>query len=215
MVSKSRTTKSNHNMAELNAEINTEQLNKALRLFPKELRVNLADGMDHISKKFLKKFYQTRLQGGDGIKARPHGIFTYFHRASLVSKDIDGMGMVIFSDSRISRLHEEGGTVRNTGGHKLAVPLSVRAELFTSSGALKKQYKNPRLLKNVIPVQLRGKSFLARVKKKSREILPLFVLKNSIKIRPRLGFYKTWDDLGNERIDILNKSIQDTIEKTK
>jgi hypothetical protein len=130
-----------------------------------------------------------------------------------VSQTIEGMGMVIFSDSKISRLHEEGGIVKNPGGAKLAVPLSVRAELFTSDGRLKKQYRQPRMLKNVIPIKLRGKTFLARIKKRVKSILPLFVLKNQIRIRPRLGFYKTWDDMQNERINILNKSIQKTLDK--
>ncbi len=200
-------------MTELTAEINTVNLEKAIRLFPKELKFELADGMDHISKKFLKQFYQSRLQGPPGIKARPHGIFSFFHRASLVSQSIEGMGMVIFSDSKISKLHEEGGVVRNSGGAKLGVPLSVRTELFTSSGKLKKQYKQPRLLKNLFPIKLRGKTFLARAIKKAKTLLPLFVLKNQIKIRPRLGFYKTWDDMQNQRIDILNQSIQKTLDK--
>ncbi len=202
-------------MSELTVEINTKNLETAMRVFPKELKFELADGMDHISRKFLKQFYQTRLQGAPGIKARPHGIFTHFRRASLVSQTIEGMGMVIFSDSKISRLHEEGGIIKNAGGAKLAVPLSARTELFTSDGRLKKQYRQPRLLKNVIPIKLRGKTFLAKVKQKLRSILPLFVLKNQIRIRPRLGFYKTWDDMQNERINILNKSIQKTLEKVK
>jgi hypothetical protein len=200
-------------MSELTVEINTKNFETALRVFPKELKYELADGMDHISKKFLKQFYQTRLQGAPGIKARPHGIFTHFRRASLVSQTIEGMGMMIFSDSKIARLQEEGGVVRNPGGAKLAVPLSARTELFTADGRVKKQYRQPRLLKNVIPVKLRGKTFLARIKQKVRSILPLFVLKNKIRIRPRLGFYKTWDDMQNERINILNKSIQKTLEK--
>lgn len=200
-------------MSELTVEINTKNFETALRVFPKELRMELGDGMDHISKKFLKQFYQTRLQGAPGIKARPHGIFTHFRRASLVSQTIEGMGMVIFSDSKISRLHEEGGIVKNPGGSKLAVPLSARAELFTSDGRLKKQYRKLRTLKNVVPIKLRSKTFLAKVKQKLRSILPLFVLKNQIRIRPRLGFYKTWDEMQNERINILNKSIQKTLEK--
>lgn len=202
-------------MSELTAEINTKNFETALRVFPKELKMELGDGMDHISRKFLKQFYQTRLQGAPGIKARPHGIFTHFRRASLVSQTIEGMGLVIFSDSKISRLHEEGGIVKNPGGAKLAVPLSARTELFTSDGRLKKQYRKPRMLKNVIPVKLRGKTFLAKIKRKIRSILPLFVLKNQIRIRPRLGFYKTWDDMQNERINILNKSIQKTLEKVR
>jgi len=200
-------------MSELTVEINTKDLDRALRLFPKELKYEIADGMDHISRKFLKTFRQERLQGPPGIKGRPHGIFTHFSRASLVSPDIEGMGMVIFSDSKIARMHEEGATVKNPGGGKLAVPLSMRKELFTADGRLKKQYRHPRMLKNVVPIQLRGKTFLARVIKKAREILPLFVLKNSVRIRPRLMFYKTWDDLQNERIQILNKSIENTLSK--
>ena len=200
-------------MSELKLEINTKNLERAIRLFPKELKYEIADGMDHATRKFLKIFKQTRLQGPPGIKGRPHGIFTHFSRASLLSQDIEGMGMVIFSDSKIARMHEEGATLKNPGGGKLAVPLSARKELFTSEGRLKKQYKQPRLLKNVIPIQLKGKTFLAKVKKKLRELIPIFVLKNSVRIRPRLMFYKTWDDMQNERIDILNKSIEKALNK--
>ncbi|MFA5346132.1 MAG: hypothetical protein WC315_07655 [Candidatus Omnitrophota bacterium] len=200
-------------MSELRLEINTKNLERAIRLFPKELKYEIADGMDHATRKFLKIFKQTRLQGPPGIRGRTHGIFTHFQRASLVSQNIEGMGMVIFSDSKIARMHEEGATLKNPGGGKLAVPLSARKELFTSDGRLKKQYKQPRLLKNVIPIQLKGKTFLAKVKKKLRELIPIFVLKNSVRIRPRLMFYKTWDDMQNERIDILNKSIEKALNK--
>jgi hypothetical protein len=200
-------------MSELTVEINTRNLERALRMFPKELKYEIADGMDHISRKFLKVFRQERLQGPPGIRGRPHGIFTHFSRASLLSQDIQGMGMVIFSDSKIARMHEEGATVKNPGGGKLAVPLSARKELFTADGRLKRQYRQPRLLKNVVPIQIRGKTFLAKVKKKLRELLPLFVLKNSVRIRPRLMFYKTWDDMQNDRIQILNKSIEKTLSK--
>jgi hypothetical protein len=200
-------------MSELTVEINTKNLDRALRMFPKELKYEIADGMDHISRKFLKVFRQERLQGPPGIKGRPHGIFTHFSRASLLSQDIEGMGMVIFSDSKIARMHEEGATLKNPGGGKLAVPLSARKELFTSDGRLKKQYKQPRLLKNVIPIQLKGKTFLAKVKKKLRELIPIFVLKNCVRIRPRLMFYRTWDEMQNERIQILNKSIEKTLNK--
>ena len=200
-------------MSELTVEINTQNLERAIRLFPKDLKYEIADGMDHISRKFLKVFKQTRLQGPPGIKGRSHGIFTHFSRASLVSQDIEGMGMVIFSDSKIARMHEEGATVKNPGGGKLAVPLSARRELFAFDGRLKKQYRQPRLIKNVIPIQIRGKTFLAKVIKKARQILPLFVLKNSVRIKPRLMFYQTWDDMQNERIVILNKSVEKALSK--
>jgi len=202
-------------MTKLTIEINTKNLEKAIRLFPKELKMELGDGFDHISRKFLKIFKQTRLQGPPGVKARPHGIFTHFTRANLVSRDIEGMGMTIFSDSKISRMHEEGATIKSAGGERLAAPLSARPEMFVGGqypGRLKKRYRDPRAMKNVIRIILKGKQFLVKVKRRSRELLPLFVLKNQIRIRPRLGFYKTWDDMQNERIIILNKSVKKAID---
>ncbi len=202
-------------MTKLTVEINTKNLEKAIRLFPKELKMELGDGFDHISRKFLKTFKQTRLQGPPGVKARSHGIFTHFTRASLVSRDIEGMGMTIFSDSKISRMHEEGATIKSSGGERLAAPLSARPEMFIGGqypGRLKKKYRDPRAMKNVIRIILKGKQFLVKVKRRSKELLPLFVLKNQIRIRPRLGFYKTWDDMQNERIIILNKSVKKAID---
>lgn len=197
-------------MSETSVEINTAKLDKALRLFPKQLKNELGDGMDHISRKFLSTFRKSRLQGPPGIKTRPHGIFTHFSRASLVSQDIEGMGMIIFSDSKIAKLHQEGGTVQPSSGGALAVPLSMRPEMFVGGqypGRVKKQYKEPKQRKDIIEIESNGKKFLAKVKKKSRDLLLLFVLKNKVRIRPRLGFYQTWDSMQNERIIILNKSI--------
>ncbi len=200
-------------MSDLTVEINTVNLDRAMRLVPKELKYELADGMDHASRKFLKAFRERRLQGPPGIRGRPRGIFSHFFRASLVSKDIEGMGMVIYSDSKIAKMHEEGARVTNPGGGKLAVPLSARQELFASDGRLKKQYRKPRAIKNVFPLLLQGKTFLVRLKKRARSIVPLFVLKNSIRIKPRLLFYKTWDEMQNERIKILNKSVDKALGK--
>jgi hypothetical protein len=201
-------------MDELTVEINTKNLETAMRIFPERLKFELGDGFDHIGRRFLNNFRKARLQGPPGIKGRPHGIFGHFYRASLVSKNIEGMGTVIFSDSKIARLQEEGGIVKNPGGGKLAVPLSARTEMFTSSGKLKQQYRKPRMIKNVIPIDIRGKTYLAKIKKKARGLLPLFVLKNQIRIKPRLGFYQVWDSMQNDRIDILNKSIEKAIKET-
>ncbi|MFH1385111.1 MAG: hypothetical protein ABIH47_09165 [Candidatus Omnitrophota bacterium] len=191
----------------IEVEIDLTKLDRAFRLAPKVLKEELADGFDHISLKFLKQWKAERLQGPPGIKGRPRGIFSHFRRAHLVSPSLDGMGIEIFTDSKIAVLHEQGGTVKGPGGGRLAVPLSAREEMFTRSGALKRKYKKPRELKNVRAVILKGKRFLAKFKKRSREILPLYILKNSVRIKPRLGFYKTWDSMQNVRIRILNNSI--------
>ncbi|MDD4873885.1 MAG: hypothetical protein PHE15_02780, partial [Dehalococcoidales bacterium] len=119
------------------------------------------------------------------------------------------------SDSKISRMHEFGQVVTNPGGGKIAVPLSARTEMFTGDGRLKKKYRKPQSISNVKKIFLHGKGYLAKIAKKAKTIIPMYILKNSVKIKPRLGFYQTWDDMQNDRINILNQSIQKTLDKTK
>ncbi len=132
----------------LTTEINTQRLDMALKLFPQRLKEELGDGMDHITRKFLGIFRQQRLQGPPGVRGRPHGIFTHFYRASLVSKDIEGMGMVVFSDSKVAKLQEEGGKVSNPGGGKLAVPFH-RGKRNLASGYLR-QWQDRHYLRRVL-----------------------------------------------------------------
>jgi len=201
-------------MVELKVEIDTRALEKAVKIAPRVLKFELADGMDRISKGFLKRFRQSQLQGPPGVRgASGHGLYGTFKRVSLVSPTIDGMGMEVFSQSKVAKLHETGGVVSDPGGGRLAVPLSVRQEMFTAGGKLRARYKKPRELKNVRAMKLKGQTFLAKVTKKFTKILPLYVLKRQVRLKPRLGFYRTWDNLANYRIEILNKSIQNALRK--
>jgi len=199
---------------ELKVEIDKSKLDLAIKIAPKVLKFELADGMDRISKGFLKRFRESQLQGPPGVRgASGHGLFGTFKRVSLVSSTIEGMGMEIFSESKIAKLHETGGTVRDPGGKRLAVPLSARTEMFTSSEKLRSWYKRPKELRNIRALRLKGETFLARVTRRAQKILPLYVLKRQVRIKPRLKFYQTWDGLANYRIDILNQSVEKALRK--
>ncbi len=201
-------------MVQLLTEIDTSKLEKAIKIAPRVLKFELADGMDRIGKGFLKRFRQQQLQGPPGVRgASGHGLFGTFKRVFLVSTTIDGMGTQIFSDSKVAKLHETGGIVKDPGGGRLAVPLSARTQMFTASGKLRSRYKRPKELKNVRRMRFKGNTFLARVTKRAQKILPLYVLKRQVRIKPRLGFYRTWDGLVNYRIDILNKSVEKALRK--
>jgi hypothetical protein len=202
----------------LEFEINTANLDKAIKLMPGALKMQLGDAFDHISLKFLKEFRRTRLKGPPGVRGSygPGNLFTYFKRASLVPRDgIEGMGMRVWTDSKIARLQEEGGIVKNPSGGKLAVPLSARTEMWTATGKLRSRYKQPRLLRNLIAITLRGKVFLSKVMKRSKTIKPLYVLKNKVRLKPRLGFYATWENMQSTRITILNNAIDKALASTK
>lgn len=203
-------------MSDLTIEVDIKKLQRTFALIPKELKAELCDAFDHITLKFLKQFKQSRLQGRPGVRGAqgPGNLFTRFKRASLVSQNLDGMGMTIFTDSKIAKLQEEGGIVKDSTGGKLAVPLSARSEMFTSTGKLRQSYKQPGLVKNIILLKLAGKTFLAKVFKKSRQIKPLYVLKGQVRIPARLGFYQTWDEMKNERIFLINKAVDKALTNT-
>ncbi|MBU4422142.1 hypothetical protein KKB41_04310 [Patescibacteria group bacterium] len=198
----------------LMAEVDMRALDKAIKIAPRVLKFELGDGMDRISKGFLKRFRQQRLQGPPGVRgASGHGLFGTFKRVSLVSPTIEGMGMQVYSDSKIAKLHETGGIVKDPSGGRMAVPLSARSQMFTAKGKLRGKYKKPRQLKNVEPMRFKGQTFLVRVTKRAQKLLPLYVLKRSVRLKPRLGFYRVWDSLANYRIEILNKKIENALRK--
>ena len=201
-------------MTRLTTEINKRALDRAIKIAPRVLKFELGDGLDRISKGFLKRFRKQQLQGPPGVRgASGYGLFGMFKRVFLVSPTIEGMGIEVFSNSKIAKLHETGGIVKNPGGGRLAVPLSARTQMFTAKGKLRGRYKRPRELKNVHPMRFKGKTFLAKVTKRAQKILPLYVLKRQVRLKPRLGFYRTWDGLVNYRINILNKSVEKALRK--
>lgn len=196
-------------------ELNTNQLLRAYHLVPQRLADELRDGLDHAGRKFLKEFRARRLQGPPGIKARTRGIFTHFHRNNVFMRGKQTLDsyVEIYTDSKIAKLHEEGGTVKDPAGGKIAVPLSARTEMFTGTGALRKRYKDIGSLRNVFPKNINGKIFLVRSKKKDNSITPLYVLKRNVRIRPQLGFYATFDAVAPELYKILNKSFDRALDR--
>lgn len=196
----------------IKAEINTNDLKAVLRSMPPVLKAEMADGLDHVSRKFLKEFRQRRLSGRPGLIGRPHGIFSRFHR-NPIDKGKEGAGMLIFSESKIAELHEKGGAVTAGSGEKIAAPLSARKELFTSQGALRQRYRTRTGRRSLRPIHFGQETFLARINRKTREVLPFFVLKRSVYLKPRLEFYKTWDSMRGTIFEILAKRLIRAVKK--
>lgn len=200
----------------IETHLNTVKLEKAIKMVPGILKVELADAFDHISLKFLKTFKQMRLQGPPGIKGQPHGIFIRFKRQFFLPiGGLDKMGVEIYSDSKIARMHEEGAVITAEGGRRLAVPFSqeYRPEMYTAGGRLRVMFRRPALMKRVGVIKSGMKEFLAQFKRGTREVKPLFVLKERVTIKPRLGFYRTWTDMRQFHIARLNQAVIKALKK--
>lgn len=219
----------------LKVEINTAKVEKAMRIFPHELRYELADGMDHISRRFFKTFYSRRLSGPPGIRARPQGLFHWFKRrfdgqrieisnrsettkrtreilSGSSSSPLD-MSFEIYTASKAAGIHERGGTI--SPGKMMPIPLRSQRQMFRQSGFLKENYKLKNMDGKLIPIRIRGHIYLAKVNRARHTVKPYYILLNKVVIKPRLGFYNTWNSMQNDRITILNKSVDKTLKNLK
>jgi len=200
-------------MIRITVEIEIRKLELLTRRAPKVLREELRDAMERISKGFLKRFRAWRLQGPPGVRGKSgRGLFGTFKRTFFITQEIEGLGFRVFSQSRVAQQHEYGGLVRDPGGGRLAVPLSKRQDMFIR-GKLKRRFKHPGRLKNIVPIRFKGQTYLTEKKKGTGEIIPRYVLKESVWLDQRLEFYKTWDRLGDYRIDRLNIALDRALKR--
>jgi hypothetical protein len=193
----------------IHVEINQERLLRGIKLVPGFMREELADAFDHVAKKFLSTWRKKRLMGPPGVRgAGRTGLFGQFRYAHLIGGGFSGMGVEIFSDSSVGKRHEKGGIVKAQSGD-LAVPLSARKEMFSPSGKLRKRYKKPEQLNNLVPISFLSnrKTFLCRVNKRTKEITPLYILKKQVRLKPRLQFHETWKSMQAVNMQIINKAI--------
>ncbi len=200
--------------------IDARRLDRALEFTPGYLKVEILDALDHIRKGFLKALYvNTGLKDKRFIATRKVGIGRHIRHYRNPNKgDILDMELGIFTHSKIAALHEYGGTVSARSG-MMAIPIG---RALTSSGRLRQEFsefQNYRRTyvpgKNKIPglfmYSRNGRTFLMR--KEGEKVEPYFVLKNRIRIQPRLRMLDTWDRMEGYRMEVFNKSIDKALNK--
>jgi hypothetical protein len=200
--------------------IDARQLDRALERAPEELKVQIMDALDHIRRGFFKALYvNTGLKDRRFIATRKVGIGRQIRvYRNPGTGDALNMKLGIFTRSKITALQESGGTVQAKSGY-MAIPMG---KALTSTGRLKKEYsvfENYRRTYNPNKVNIPGlfmygkggKLFLAQ--KEGDHVEPLFILKNSIKIQPRLRLVDTWDRMEGYRMEVFNSSVEKALNK--
>ncbi len=201
--------------------VDSKNLERAMRLFPEELKINMADAFDHASRKFFKTFYRTRLRGAPGVKATTHGLFHRFRRVVMIngkakflnanmsrsmtkdiigrSDDVMNMQIDMYTKSKAAGIHEEGGEL-SSNGKMMKIPLSAGKEIRANA--------------KLIALKLKGGIFLVLANKRNKTLTPVYILKNRVRMSARLGFYSTWAGLSGARSKILDQAVNDTLTKT-
>lgn len=197
----------------IDVKIDKQNLDRAIRIIPQALKFELGDAFDHIGRSFLSIFRKERLQGPPGVYGDgAYGLYGTFRRASLVSQTIEGMGLEIFSESKVSKRHEFGERVMPEQ-QALAVPIKSLNEdvMYTAGHRLKKQYKYPAQLNKTFVITSRGKSFLA--KWMSGRLRFLYVFKPFVDVSARLEFYHTWDEMQGKIFTYINQAVDKALAK--
>lgn len=216
-------------MAEMNIEVKAENVDKLFHLAPALMKRELANALDHISRKFLKVFYAERLSGPPGLTAKRGGIFHRFRRAvidksggakllnvhasqskaiGIIAKSVRNpldMRVEIKSQSAVAMTFEYGGMI-TAGTGMMKIPISEEAKnLHGSYEGLRGGIQGLFLLKT-----RSGRMFLAQ-KLNGKMIKLHYALKWSIPVTRKLGFYDTWDKLDTTRDDILRQAVGDAV----
>ncbi len=209
---------------EIEISFNTKDVETMFKVFPMRFRKALADGMDHATRSFFAKFYKERLQGPPGIRHTRGGIFHRFRRTVMVngkrvflrqqagqaesttaiaksSKDPMNMTVEMYTQSEAAGIHERGGTI--TSAKAMPIPLNSLAR-----GMLKSKIS----LNDLDVMKIKGKIFLGRKRKFNTPEL-LFVLTRGVQIKPRLGFYSTWESHEPRREQIMENALDKALEK--
>lgn len=189
--------------------VNTTMLDRALKSVPGHLKAQLLDALDHIRKGYFKALYYTHKPNfGRWIFAeKKSGVGQRIRSYRNPRKgDILDMELGVFSRSDVMRVHEQGGVVRAKSG-MMAIPTQFALNEF---GRLSRtEYKSVRELPGIF--RPKGKNYLA--KEKAGRIVPMFLLRSSVTLYPRLKFYSTWEHMIGYRNDVLNRSVERALNK--
>jgi len=187
-------------------ELDAKKLSFLVGRFPKELAKALRNPMKKAVRWFKKKHQIARLSGRPGLNRRTGDLVRSFvPGVSPPGTGISDLESWLATRSKYAQIHEEGGTVRAAPGKALAIPISTErgGEALTSAGVLKGKYAGP--LRNVPGIELiknkrTGTAFLMERRYVTKKVyghyiaagsglVPLFVLKKSVYIPPRLKFF--------------------------
>jgi hypothetical protein len=210
--------------------IDTRRMDRALRLVPDILKIELLDAFDHIRRGFFKALYAyTGLHDKRFIATKDVGVGRQLKVYRNPNKgDTLDMEMGIFSRSKIVKELESGGTITAKSG-AMAIPLPPA---LTSSGRLLPELSkvvdyrrafDPSKPNGIFLRSKNGKLLLERYTYKRGQrgglgrgfgVEALFILKRSITLEPRLRFYDTWNRMEGYRMNVFNESIDKALDKT-
>lgn len=194
-------------------DIDAKRWREAVRKWPRTLAEAMRLALLRAMTEFREKFRESRLRGRPGLNRRSGFLFNSFQPG--VTPKGTALNMVqafVASWSPYAPIHETGGTIRPKNRKYLAVPISTWSQEAGFSGPAFGRGKAGVISGLMVGSQagttkpsLYGVKGLQLIKSKKGNLLlvdqaklargtivPIFVLKKSVTIPPRMGFFSTF-----------------------
>ncbi len=182
--------------------LDTKGFDKGIKEMPKKMYAGMKIAFRKVGDIFLEKLVMSRLSGRPGLK-RTTGTLARSFKRVVFGGNIRDLNMIVFTDSKYARIHEHGGKIKPKKGHALAIPLNAAK---TSAGV--SRYKSPRDIPDLWLYKRGGRPPLLML-----EGTPMFVLLKSVKIKPRLQMFKTWERQEPKTVRILNTAVGQVLQR--
>lgn len=198
---------------EIEARVDADKLEKALSTAPRKLYAALKrrlGGMrGYLHKWVRKEIAQKKFKGGQFLHVRT-GAFRRSFDVVDHGTSIDTLRFVTGAVRNVppyADIHEYGGVITPKKGKFLAIPLEAAKTVRADVGR-----GGPRDFEDTfIFTSKAGNKIIAQ--RSGDGLTPLFVLKESVKIPPRLGFFHAWDAQMPALIGQFNKAIEESLQE--
>jgi len=176
------------------------------RLFPEVRAAMNKHGRDFAYKDMLK-----HIRSGVGVKWRGGNLGRSFGWEE-VGDTSDSWRGIAYTTSKSAPLQEHGGEVRPVTAKKLAIPLKAAKHGSGIPKGPPRSFPNTFIQKskrgNLLIFQMTGKKRPKNLPEGANDpsIVPLFVLKDRVRVPGRLGFFDLWKDGSDERRALLARA---------
>lgn len=164
-----------------------EKTFKALRVVPDLMIIGVRKSFNTFGFIFEREFINENLSGGSGLMNRTGSLARSF-RFNIVEQKKNNPVLKVWTTARYAQAQEEGATIRAKTTKFLAIPTAAAK---TPAGVAR--FTSPRQVEGLFFAKGRssGKPFLGKVDA-AGGVTAFFVLRESVKLKPRLGLEKAW-----------------------
>lgn len=188
-------------MASFDLSFSVTRSKRALDGLTRRIASRLTRAMRQFGMDFVRRLKTERFSGRPALRRRTGELSRSF-QMSLSGTRLNDLTLRVFSRSPYAKIQEYGGTIVPKKAQWLAIPLDA---VKTKGGVAR---GGPRDYQNTFFAKSKKGNLILFQKDSSGGIIPLFVMKKEVTIPPRLGMRTLWNEMKQERNDLLHDALK-------